>query len=169
MPAFRVFPQSTQTGKSQLRWGRLTEPRPSGSDAARAYGASMDGLAASRSVAAPVDPSAFPPLADARGSVRTPAPPLAGLRAEDCRLPTADFFCYTHPQGAPVAQLDRALVSGTKGRAFESRRAYQSFQRLTRTVHSALHPIVAEKWPLSYLPSMTARMARRAERGANRA
>ena len=26
---------------------------------------------------------------------------------------------------APVAQLDRALVSGTKGRRFESYRAYQ--------------------------------------------
>jgi hypothetical protein len=26
----------------------------------------------------------------------------------------------------PVAQLDRALVSGTKGRAFEPRRAYHS-------------------------------------------
>ena len=28
---------------------------------------------------------------------------------------------------APVAQLDRALVSGTKGRGFESLRAYQLF------------------------------------------
>ena len=34
---------------------------------------------------------------------------------------------FSHLTCAPVAQLDRALASGAKGRAFESRRAYHFF------------------------------------------
>ena len=33
-----------------------------------------------------------------------------------------------HPKRAPVAQLDRALASGARGREFESRRARQFFR-----------------------------------------
>ncbi len=35
------------------------------------------------------------------------------------------FICYTNQELAPVAQLDRALDSDSKGRWFESSRAYQ--------------------------------------------
>lgn len=35
------------------------------------------------------------------------------------------FICYTKQELAPVAQLDRALDSDSKGRWFESSRAYQ--------------------------------------------
>ncbi len=35
--------------------------------------------------------------------------------------------CYNKGRYAPVAQLDRALVSGTKGCRFKSCRAYQEF------------------------------------------
>jgi hypothetical protein len=38
---------------------------------------------------------------------------------------TGSFLLYY--KYAPVAQLDRALVSGTKGRGFESLRAHQFF------------------------------------------
>ena len=34
---------------------------------------------------------------------------------------------FTERLYAPVAQLDRALVCGTRGRAFESRRVYHMF------------------------------------------
>ena len=39
---------------------------------------------------------------------------------------------FDHEPFAPVAQLDRALPSEGRGRAFESRRVRQGFQRLAR-------------------------------------
>jgi hypothetical protein len=40
---------------------------------------------------------------------------------------------------APVAQLDRALVSGTKGRGFESLQAYQvEFTDTKRSIYGTL-------------------------------
>ena len=51
---------------------------------------------------------------------------------------------------APVAQLDRALDSDSKGRWFESSRAYQSLPLLL-AVGFALYCFCNKKWELTFL------------------
>jgi hypothetical protein len=52
------------------------------------------------------------------------------MRVSALSEPPADArnrtYFHSHTQYAPVAQLDRALVSGTKGRGFESLRVYHA-------------------------------------------
>ena len=55
-----------------------------------------------------------------------PVAQLGSLQRKNTRNALSrDILCEGCEHCAPVAQLDRALVSGTKGRAFESRRVYQ--------------------------------------------
>jgi hypothetical protein len=48
-----------------------------------------------------------------------------GIQKDNPRAKAARLVCY-NGRIAPVAQLDRVLVSEAKGREFESRRAHQS-------------------------------------------
>ncbi len=51
------------------------------------------------------------------------------------------MLCYNAPLQAPVAQLDRVLVSEAKGRGFDSRRAHQDISFII----SSSDPLIAQQ------------------------